>query len=150
MRDGRAVAHEHRPRRQDDRLPAGVVHGAERAGVALFAFDFDHARLQAELARRLRGCVALLARNRVVYDAEHGRTRERFARDLDTLGGELELAHENAGHVAPGTREVRHITLGERVEIDRQKPTRLIAQQRIDSNGGGAGQMTSQDARRQW
>src|SRR6516164_1495239 len=113
------------PRRQDDRLAAGVVHGAERAGIALFAFDFNHARLEAKLARRCRGCVALLARNRVVCDAKDGRTRERLARDLDAFGGELELARENAGHVAPGAREVRHIALGERVEIDGEKHDRL-------------------------
>src|SRR6516164_4196187 len=47
--------------------------------------------------------------------------RECLARDLDAFGGELELAHENARHVAPGTREVRHVALGERIEIDGQK-----------------------------
>src|SRR5262249_45326540 len=43
------------------------------------------------------------------------------ARGLDACGGELELAHENAGHVAPGAREVRHVALGEGIEIDGQK-----------------------------
>jgi hypothetical protein len=34
------------------------------------------------------------------------------------------------GHVAPRTREVRHITLGERVEIDRQKHDRSAVRSR--------------------
>src|SRR5262249_56956416 len=72
---GRAVAEKHGARRQDDRLAAGVVHGAERAGIARFAFDLDHARLEAQLARRLGGRVALLARNRVKCDTEDGRAR---------------------------------------------------------------------------
>src|SRR5262249_18712573 len=118
--EGRAVPKDHRPRRQDDWLPARVVHRAKCTTVAVLAFDLDHARLEAELAGRLGGRVALLARNRVVCDSENGRARERLARDLDAFGGELELAHENAGHVAPGTREVRHGAPGEWIEIDGQ------------------------------
>jgi hypothetical protein len=34
--------------------------GAKCATVALLAFDFDHARLQAQLAGRLGCCIALL------------------------------------------------------------------------------------------
>src|SRR5262249_47567428 len=111
LRNGRAVAHEYWARRQNDRLPAGIIHGAKCAPVALLAFYFDHARLQAQLARRLGCCIALLARNRVKCDSDEGRARERLASDLDAFGGELELAHENAGHIAPGTREIRHISL---------------------------------------
>src|SRR5262249_57638799 len=89
--------------------------------VGVVGLGVDRGRLEAELAGRLGGRVALLARSRVVCDSENGRARERLARDLDAFGGELELAHENAGHVAPGTREVRHVALGEGIEIDGQK-----------------------------
>jgi len=40
-----AARQEYRARRQDDRLPADIVHCAKYATVALLAFDFDHARL---------------------------------------------------------------------------------------------------------
>src|SRR5262249_22280710 len=102
LRDGRAVAEKHRARRQNERLPAGIVHGAKCAGVAALAFDFDHARLQPQLAGGLGRSIALLARNRVECDSDDGPARERLARDLDAFGGELELADENTGHVAPG------------------------------------------------
>src|SRR5438094_203083 len=55
LRDGRAVAQEYPACGQNDRLPAGVIHRAKCARVALFAFDFDHSRLQAQLAGRLGG-----------------------------------------------------------------------------------------------
>src|SRR5262249_5939320 len=122
--DSRAIAHEYWARRQNDRLPAGIIHGAKCAPVALLAFYFDHARLQAQLASRLGCCIALLARNRVKCDSDEGRARERLASDLDAFGGELELAHENAGHIAPGTRKIRHISLRQGVEIDGQKRDR--------------------------
>jgi hypothetical protein len=83
-------------------LPAGIVHRAKCASVALLAFDFDHARFQAQFAGRLRCCIALLARKRVKCDPDDGRVRERLVSNLDALGGELELADENAGHIAPG------------------------------------------------
>ena len=100
--DGGAVAQEHRPRRQDDRLAAGIVHGAERAGIAPFAFDFDHARLQAQLAGRLGGSIALFTRKRVENDSDETRARERLASDFDAFGGELNLTDEDASHVAAG------------------------------------------------
>jgi hypothetical protein len=49
---------------------------------------------------------------------------ERFASDLDAFGGELELAHENAGHIAAGAREIGHISLRQRVKIDGEKGDR--------------------------
>src|SRR5262245_40520448 len=60
LRDGRAVAQEYPACRQNDRLPTGIIHRAKCARVALLAFDFDHARLQAQLAGRLCCCIALL------------------------------------------------------------------------------------------
>jgi hypothetical protein len=80
--------------------PAGIVHCVKCTAVALFAFYFDHARLQAQLAGRLGCCIALLTRKRVKCDTDYGRARERLASDLDALGGELKLADENAGHLA--------------------------------------------------
>src|SRR6516164_4326201 len=88
--------------RANDRLPAGIVHRAKCARVALLAFDFDHARLQAQLAGRIGCRIALLVRKRVESDADEGRARERLASDLNAFGGELDLAHENAGHIAAG------------------------------------------------
>jgi hypothetical protein len=85
------------------------------------ACDFDHARLQAELACRLGCRIALLGRNPVKCDSDDSRARKRLASDLDALGGELELAHEDAGNIAPGPRETRHISPRQRVEIDGQK-----------------------------
>src|SRR5262249_16903367 len=121
VRDGGAVAQEYRARRQNDRLPAGIVHCAKCDTVALCAFDFDQARLQAEFAGRLGCSIALLSRNSVECDSDEGRARERLASDLDPFGGELDLADENAGNIAPGTREIRHISLRQRVETDGQK-----------------------------
>src|SRR5262249_10089375 len=102
LRDGRAVAQESPACGQNDRLPAGIIHRAKRAHVVLLAFDLDHARLQAQLAGRLGCCIALLVRKRVESDADEGRARERLASDLNAFGGELDLAHENAGHIAAG------------------------------------------------
>src|SRR5262249_51026190 len=130
LRDGRAVAEKHWARRQNERLPAGIVHGAKCAGVAALAFDLDHARLQPQLAGRLGRSIALLARNRVECDSDGGRARKRLARDLDAFGGELELADENTGHVPPGTREIRDISLRQRVEIDGQKRDRPAVRSR--------------------
>ena len=64
-------------------------------------------------------------RNSVKCDTDNRRARERLASDLDALGGELELAYENAGHITPGMRQIRHISLCQRVEIDGQKRDRL-------------------------
>jgi hypothetical protein len=128
--DSRAVAEKHRARRQNERLPAGIVHRAKCAIVAPLAFDFDHARLQPQLAGCLGCCIALLARNRVKCDSDDCRARECLASDLDAFGGELELAHENAGHIASGTREIRYISLRQRVEIDGQKRDRLTVRSR--------------------
>jgi hypothetical protein len=41
-------------------------------------------------------------RKRVESNADAGRARERLASDFNAFGGELELAHENAGHIAAG------------------------------------------------
>jgi hypothetical protein len=60
LRDGRAVAQEYPACGQNDRLAAGIIHRVKCARVALLAFDFDHARLQAQLAGRLCCCIALL------------------------------------------------------------------------------------------
>src|SRR6516162_3452943 len=60
------------------------------------------ARLQAQLAGRIGCRIALLVRKRVESDSDEGRMRERLASDLDAFGGELDLAHENAGHIAAG------------------------------------------------
>jgi hypothetical protein len=68
----------------------------------LLAFHLDHARLKPQLAGRLSCCIALFARNRVKRDSDDGRARERLASDLDAFGGKLDLAHENAGHIAAG------------------------------------------------
>jgi hypothetical protein len=87
----------------NSRLPAGIVHCAKCAAVALLAFYLDQARLQAQFAGCLGCCIALLARKRVKCDADDGRARERLVSDLYAFGGELELAYENAGHIAPGT-----------------------------------------------
>src|SRR6516162_1419683 len=97
-----AVAQEYRTRRQDDRLPADIVHCAKCATVALLAFDFDHARLQAQLAGCLSRCIALLSRKGVKCDSDDSRARERLASNLDAFGGEFELAYENAGNIASG------------------------------------------------
>src|SRR6266702_5444138 len=70
-------------------------------------------------------CIALLARNRVEGDSEYSRARERLARDFDAFGGKLELAYENAGYTAPGTRETRHVPPRHRVEIDGEQHDRL-------------------------
>src|SRR5215831_10784215 len=86
--DSRAVAQEYRTRRQDDRLPADIVHCAKCATVALLAFDFDHARLQAQLAGCLSRCIALLSRKRVKCDSDDSRARECLASNLDAFGGE--------------------------------------------------------------
>src|SRR5262249_56495089 len=91
----------------------------------LLPFPLDHALLKPQLAGRLGRCIALLARNGVEGDSEHGRARERLARDFDAFGGELELAYENASHTAPGTRETRHVSTRHRVEIDGQQHGRL-------------------------
>jgi hypothetical protein len=40
--------------------------------------------------------------SRVERDSDNSRARERLASNLDPFGGELELAHENAGHIAAG------------------------------------------------
>jgi hypothetical protein len=58
------------------------------------------------------------------------RARERLARDLDAFGGKFELAYENAGHTAPGTRENRHVPRRHRVEIDGQQYDRLACRSR--------------------
>src|SRR5215831_3364787 len=87
---------------ENDRLPAGIVHCSECASVVLLALHFDHARLQAQLPGRLGCCITLLLRKRVESDADEGRARECLASDLDPFGGELELADEDAGHVAAG------------------------------------------------
>ena len=60
------------------------------------------ARLENELAGCLDSGIALLARNRVESDADHGRVRECLASDFNAYGGELELADEDAGHIAAG------------------------------------------------
>src|SRR6516164_8915568 len=106
--------------RQNYRLAAGVVHCAKCATVVLLAFHLDHARLKPQLGGRLGRRIALLARNHVEGDSEHSRARERLARDFDAFGGEFELAYENAGYTAPGTRETRHVPPRHRVEIDGQ------------------------------
>src|SRR5262249_26645334 len=93
--------------------------------VVLLAFHLDHARLKPQLAGRLGSSFTLLARNRVEGDSEHSCARERLARDLDAFGGKFELAYENAGHTAPGTRETRHVPRCHRVEIDGQQYDRL-------------------------
>src|SRR5262245_36818416 len=100
LRDDRAIAQEYRPCGQNDRLPAGIVHSAKCASVALLVLHFDHARLQAQLAGRLGCCITLLLRERVESDADDGRVRERLASDFNTFGGELDLADEDAG--SPG------------------------------------------------
>src|SRR5262249_15429307 len=125
LRDDRAIAQEYRACGQNDRLPAGILHRAKCASVALLALHFDHARLQTQLAGCLGGSIALLARKRVESDSDEGRARERLASDLNAFGGEFDLADEDAGHVAAGMREIRHITLRKRVEIDGQKRDRL-------------------------
>src|SRR5262249_37523262 len=84
----------------------------------------DHARLKPQLAGRLGCRIALFVRNRVKCDSDNSRARERLASDLDPFGGELELAYENAGNIAPGARETGHISLRQRVEIDGQKRNR--------------------------
>src|SRR5256886_128575 len=84
-----------------------------------------YARLQAQLAGRLGCCIALLARKRVESDSDEGRARERLASDFNAFGGELKLADEDAGHVAAGMREIRHITFRKRIEIDGQERDRL-------------------------
>src|SRR6185436_1323631 len=93
--DGSTVAQKDRARRQDDRLSVGISYCAEYAGVVPLAGDFDHARLQAELARRLGRRIALLARRCVEGYSDNACAQKRLARDLDPFGGELELAHEN-------------------------------------------------------
>src|SRR5215467_14293122 len=82
--------------------PLGILHRAKCVSVALLAFDFDRSRLQAQLAGRLGGSIALLARKRVESDSDEGRARERLAGDFNAFGGELELADEDAGHIAAG------------------------------------------------
>src|SRR5262245_9812401 len=81
----------------------------------------------------LRGlccCLALLLRKRVESDSDEGRARERLASDLNAFGGELGLSHENAGHIAAGMWEIRHITLRKRIKIDGQKRDRLTVRDR--------------------
>ena len=70
------------------------------ARVALLALHFDHARLQAQLAGGLGRSIALFARKRVESDSDEARARECLASDLDPLGGEFKLTHENAGYIA--------------------------------------------------
>src|SRR5262249_39101472 len=70
-------------------------------------------------------CIALLLRKRVESDSDQGRARERLASDLNTFGGELGLSHENAGHIAAGMCEIRHITLRKRIEIDGEECDRF-------------------------
>ena len=100
MRDDRAIAQEYRACGQNDRLPAGIIHRAKCVSVALL--HFDHARLQAQLAGRLGCLIALLARKCVESDSDEARARERLASDFNAFGGELELADEDAGHIAAG------------------------------------------------
>src|SRR5262249_17072025 len=102
LRDDRAVAQKYRACGQNDRLPAGIVHCSKCATVVLLALHFDHARLQAQLRGRLGCCITLLLRKRVESDADEGRARERLVSDLNAFGGELDLADEDAGHVAAG------------------------------------------------
>src|SRR5262245_24301994 len=81
----------------------------------------------------LRGlccCLALLLRKRVESDSDEGRARERLASDLNAFGGELGLSHENAGHIAAGMRQVRHIALRKRIEIDGEERDRLTVRNR--------------------
>src|SRR5262249_47284387 len=100
LRDGRAVAQEYPACGQNDRLPAGILHRAKCVSVALLAPHFDHARFQAQLAGRLGGSIASLARKRVESASDEARARERLAGDFNAFGGELELADEDAGHIA--------------------------------------------------
>src|SRR5262249_23519443 len=100
-RSSKACAIAERSRRNI--APAGTMTGCPRASSiaanALFASDFDHARLETELARRLGSRIALLARGGVENDAERGRARKGLAHDLDPFGSELDLANEKAGDV---------------------------------------------------
>src|SRR5262249_13127972 len=123
LRNDCAVAQDDRARRQNDRLL--LVHRGECAGVALLGIKFDHARLEAEIARRLGCRFALLARRRVESDGEDARARKRLPRNLDAVGGELDLAHEDAGAIAAGAREARHIAFRQRIEIEGEKRDRL-------------------------
>src|SRR5262249_33957742 len=75
-------------------------------------------------------CIALLLRKRVESDSDQGRARERLASDLNTFGGELGLSHENAGHIAAGMCEIRHITLRKRIEIYGEERDRLTVRNR--------------------
>src|SRR5262249_27695588 len=131
--NGRAVAQKDRAGRQDDGLAASIRHCAECAGVIPLAAEFDHARLQAELARGLRRRIALFARRRIESHSDDACARKRLARDLDPLGRELELAHEDAGHVPPGARETGYVALRKRVEIDGQKRDRPALRNREGS-----------------
>jgi hypothetical protein len=99
-------------------LPTSVVHCAKCATIVLLAFHLDHAGFQAELARRLGCRIALLGGNPLKCDSDHTRMRTRLASNLDAFGGELDLAYENTGHIAAGTREARHISPRQRIEID--------------------------------
>src|SRR5262249_31859578 len=140
LRNRRAVAQEDRACRDDERL--SLIHGGECAGIALFRLELDHAWLEPKLARRLGGRIGLFARRGVESDAEHARTRKRLADEFDAFGGELDLADEKAGDVAPGARERGYIALRLGVEIDGQKRDRLApcggnrgAQRRLVADG---------------
>jgi hypothetical protein len=61
--------------------PASIVHRVKCATITLLVFDFDHARLQAQLAGRLGGSFALLVRKRVESDSDEASARERLASD---------------------------------------------------------------------
>src|SRR6516225_4797911 len=63
-------------------------------------------------------------------DSNDSRARERLASDLDPFCGKLELPYEYARDVASGTRQIRHISLRQRVEIDGQKRDRLTVRSR--------------------
>src|SRR5712675_1063628 len=56
--------------------PASIVHRVKCATITLLVFDFDHGRLQAQLAGRLGGSFALLVRN-----SDEASARERLASD---------------------------------------------------------------------
>src|SRR6516165_5557482 len=63
-------------------------------------------------------------------DSNDSRARERLASDLDPFCGKFELPYENARDVASGARQIRHISLRQRVEIDGQKRDRLTVRSR--------------------
>jgi hypothetical protein len=72
-----------------------------------------------------RSCgIPLLDRGRVKQNVGNGRIREYFTSDLDPLGSEFELAHEDARDIAAGARKACYISLRQRIEVDRQEGDR--------------------------